>query len=92
MCTQCNYTSTVDFASDRVQDVLFSVTVQNTHRASRNALPKDFPRIIKLIENGTINTDPWITLHVEFHEVAERFEEVTHPSSGALKAVIHVAD
>ncbi|NBR21586.1 MAG: L-iditol 2-dehydrogenase [Proteobacteria bacterium] len=60
--------------------------------ASRNALPKDFPRIIELIENGTINTDPWITHHIEFNEVAERFEEVTHPSSGALKAVIHVAD
>ena len=60
--------------------------------ASRNALPKDFPRIIELIENGTINTDPWITHHIEFNDVAERFEEVTHPSSGALKAVIHVAD
>ena len=60
--------------------------------ASRNALPKDFPRIIELIENGTINTDPWITHHIEFNEVAEKFEDVTHPSSGALKAVIHVAD
>ena len=60
--------------------------------ASRNALPKDFPRIINLIENGTINTDPWITHHVSFHDVGSQFAEVTHPSSGAIKAIIEVAD
>ena len=32
-----------------------------TLKASRNALPADFGRIIGLIEDGTINTDPWIT-------------------------------
>ena len=60
--------------------------------ASRNALPADFPRIIKLIENGTINTDPWITHHIDFDEVGSRFEEVTNPKSGALKAIIEVAN
>lgn len=60
--------------------------------ASRNALPKDFPRIIELIEQGTINTDPWITHHVDFIEVDKRFAEVTHPSSGAIKAIIQLAD
>ena len=60
--------------------------------ASRNALPVYFPRIIELIEKGTINTDPWITHHIEFDDVEQRFEEVTQPSSGALKAVIQVAD
>ena len=60
--------------------------------ASRNALPKDFPRIINLIENGTINTDPWITHHVSFDDVGSQFAEVTHPSSGAIKAIIEVSD
>ena len=60
--------------------------------ASRNALPNDFPRIIDLIENGTIDTDPWITHHLEFDEVGSKFADVTHPSSGALKAIIKVAD
>ena len=59
---------------------------------SRNALPKDFPKIIKLIEDGTINTAPWITHHLKFEEVGSKFEEVTHPSSGALKAMIEVAN
>ena len=60
--------------------------------ASRNALPKDFPRIIQLIEDGTINTAPWITHRIDFDEVGEKFEKVTHPSSGAIKAIIEVAD
>ena len=60
--------------------------------ASRNALPKDFPRIIDLIENGIINTDPWITHHVAFDDVGSQFSEVIQPSSGAIKAMIEVAD
>ena len=60
--------------------------------ASRNALPKDFPRIIGLIEDGTINTDPWITHRVAFDQVAERFEGLTRPESGVLKAIIEVTD
>ena len=49
-------------------------------------------RIINLIENGTINTDPWITHHVSFDDVGSQFAEVTHPSSGAIKAIIEVSD
>ena len=60
--------------------------------ASRNALPKDFPRIIKLIEQGIINTDPWITHHIKFDEVDQCFPEVSHPSSGAIKAIIQVSE
>ena len=32
-----------------------------TIKGSRNALPRDFGRIISLIEDGTIDTGPWIT-------------------------------
>jgi alcohol dehydrogenase len=60
--------------------------------ASRNALPADFPRIIKLIENGVIDTDPWITHHLGFEEVGERFEEIIRPENGTLKAIIEVTD
>jgi len=59
---------------------------------SRNALPRDFPRIIGLIEDGTIDTAPWITHQVAFDDVPERFESLIRPESGVLKAVIEVTD
>ena len=60
--------------------------------ASRNALPKDFPRIINLIENGTINTNPWITHRLEMDDVIDQFESLIQPDSGVIKAVIQVSD
>jgi len=59
-----------------------------TLKASRNALPRDFGRIIGLIEDGTINTDPWITHRTTFSEVPENFEGYTRPETGVIKAVI----
>tara|TARA_B100000963_G_C22609689_1_gene664283 strand:+ start:724 stop:1752 length:1029 start_codon:yes stop_codon:yes gene_type:complete len=58
--------------------------------ASRNALPQDFPAIIRLIEDGTINTDPWITHRIKMDQVIERFESLIHPDSGVLKAIIEL--
>src|SRR5256885_12846467 len=44
--------------------------------ASRNALPPDFARIIKLIEDGRIDTRPWITHRADFDEmIGARSEE-----------------
>ncbi len=63
-----------------------------TIKASRNALPSDFTRIIKLIEDGTINTDPWITHRTSFGRVINEFEQFIDPSSGVIKAVIDVTD
>ncbi|MEZ6132576.1 MAG: zinc-binding alcohol dehydrogenase family protein [Planctomycetaceae bacterium] len=63
-----------------------------TLKASRNALPSDFGRIIALIENGTINTDPWITHRTTFDTVVADFERLTKPETGVIKAVITVAD
>jgi alcohol dehydrogenase len=60
-------------------------------KGSRNALPKDFPRIIDLIERGTINTQPWITHRTTFDRVIEEFETFTRPETGVIKAVIEVA-
>ena len=59
--------------------------------ASRNALPPDFARIIKLIEDGTINTDPWITHRTSFDGVLDDFESYTRPETGVIKAIIDVA-
>ena len=60
--------------------------------ASRNALPRDFPRIIGLIEDGTIDTVPWITHRLGFDEVSDRFESLIQPDTGVLKAIIEVTD
>jgi alcohol dehydrogenase len=59
--------------------------------ASRNALPADFTRIIGLIEEGTINTDPWITHRTDFDNVLTDFESFTKPETGVIKAIIDVA-
>ncbi len=58
--------------------------------ASRNALPPDFTRIIGLIEDGTINTDPWITHRTSFDGVLSDFESFTKPETGVIKAIIEV--
>ena len=62
-----------------------------TIKASRNAMPKDFTRIISLIEDGTINTDPWITHRTSFEGVLNDFESFTKPETGVIKAIIEVS-
>jgi alcohol dehydrogenase len=62
-----------------------------TLMASRNALPGDFTRIIQLIEDGAIDTNPWITHHAAFDEVPAAFPGWLRPESGVLKAVVHVS-
>jgi 2-desacetyl-2-hydroxyethyl bacteriochlorophyllide A dehydrogenase len=58
--------------------------------ASRNALPGDFTRIIKLIEDGKIDTRPWITHHASFDGMIEVFESWTRPETGVIKAIVEV--
>ncbi|MBC2602559.1 zinc-binding alcohol dehydrogenase family protein [Puniceicoccus vermicola] len=58
---------------------------------SRNARPEDFRNIIGMIENGRIDTTPWITHRAPLKEVPERFPEWTRPESGVLKAMIEVS-
>lgn len=58
--------------------------------ASRNALSRDFGRIIKLIEDGRIDTRPWITHHAKFDELIEVFPTWLKPESGVIKAVVEV--
>jgi 2-desacetyl-2-hydroxyethyl bacteriochlorophyllide A dehydrogenase len=60
--------------------------------ASRNALSRDFTRIIKLIESGQIDTRPWITHHASFEDVPAVFPEWIKPETGVLKAIIDVVE
>lgn len=57
---------------------------------SRNALPKDFPYIIDLIEQGKIDTDPWITRRMAFDDVPAQFPELITPAPGTIKTVIEM--
>ena len=59
--------------------------------ASRNALPRDFRKIIGLIEEGTVNTDPWISERIEFDQVMSRFDSLARNQSDLIKAVIQVS-
>ena len=59
-------------------------------RASRNALSGDFTRIIRLIEDGQINTGPWITHQAAFEEMIGVFPSWTKPETGVIKAVVAV--
>ena len=58
--------------------------------ASRNALPGDFDRIIKLIEDGRIDTRPWITHRTNFESLVEDFPSFTKPETGVIKAMVEV--
>lgn len=58
--------------------------------ASRNALPPDFTRIIKLIEAGEIDTRPWITHHASFDEMISVFPSWIKPETGVVKAMVEV--
>lgn len=60
--------------------------------ASRNALPKDFGRIIRLIEGGKIDTRPWITHHYELDALPDAFPEIIKPETGVIKAIVNVPE
>src|SRR6478735_9281298 len=58
--------------------------------ASRNALPPDFRRIIQLIEDGRIDTSPWISHQADFDEMISVFPEWIKPETGVIKAIVRV--
>ena len=61
-----------------------------TLMGSRNALPEDFTRIIRLIEEQQINTGPWITHRTPFDSLPEVFPSFTKPETGVIKAIVEV--
>jgi len=56
--------------------------------ASRNALAADFTRIIKLIEDGRLDTRPWITHRSGFDELPDVFPAYTKLETGVIKAMV----
>jgi threonine dehydrogenase-like Zn-dependent dehydrogenase len=58
--------------------------------ASRNARPADFGRILRLIEEGRVDTTPWITHRAKIEDVPGLFESWTKPETGVLKAMIEL--
>jgi 2-desacetyl-2-hydroxyethyl bacteriochlorophyllide A dehydrogenase len=65
---------------------------EGTLLCSRNAVPKDFARIIGLIEEGRLDTRPWITHRAAFEELIDVFPSYTRPETGVIKAVVEVGE
>jgi alcohol dehydrogenase len=65
---------------------------EGTLLCSRNAVSAEFTRIIGLIEEGRINTRPWITHRAAFEELMDVFPSYTKPETGVIKAVVAVGD
>lgn len=90
----CAHTGSLVYVGITTQELTYSHPKihrpELTLKASRNALPRDFGRIIGLIEDGTIDTTPWITHRTSFGDVIGEFETFTRPESGVIKAVIDV--
>lgn len=58
--------------------------------ATRNAVAADFVRILRLIQDGTINTRRWISHRLRFDEVPAQFDLLLQPDSGVVKAIVDV--
>ncbi|MEQ8238079.1 MAG: zinc-binding alcohol dehydrogenase family protein [Cyclobacteriaceae bacterium] len=61
-----------------------------TLMASRNAMSQDFDDIIKLIEQGKVDTTPWITHRASVDNVIDVFQSWTKPESKVIKAMIEM--
>ena len=57
--------------------------------ASRNALSADFARIIQLIEEGRIDTQPWISHQAAFADMIGEFPR-GWPETGVIKAMVAI--
>ncbi len=58
--------------------------------ATRNS-SNDFPRIIRMIEQGLIDTTPWITHRINLADVPRRFPELPRQRN-CVKAMIEISD
>jgi alcohol dehydrogenase len=88
------HAGTLVYVGITTEDIVFPDRLfhsrEMTIKASRNALPEDFRRIIKLIEEGRIDTTPWITHRTSFDDFIGVFDSYTRPESGVIKAMVAV--
>ncbi|HEV3446182.1 MAG TPA: zinc-binding alcohol dehydrogenase family protein [Gemmataceae bacterium] len=97
MCNAANYVAhsgrlvLVGVVTDSVSfpDPLLHRRELSIH-ASRNALPADFERIIQLIEDGRLDTRPWVTHRSAFADLIDDFPSYTRPETGVIKAMVDV--
>jgi 2-desacetyl-2-hydroxyethyl bacteriochlorophyllide A dehydrogenase len=91
-----NHTGRLVFLGIVTSDITFPDPLLHSREmtllASRNAMPDDFRRIIGLIENGRIDTRPWITHHSTMATLADDFPAYTRPETGVVKAMVEVND
>ncbi|MSU62616.1 MAG: zinc-binding alcohol dehydrogenase family protein [Pedosphaera sp.] len=91
----CGFTGRLVFVGITQQEVSFPHAPVMHRReltllASRNALSSDFTRIIKLIEDGQIDTRPWITHHASMEQMIGEFPAWLKPESRVIKAIVEV--
>jgi 2-desacetyl-2-hydroxyethyl bacteriochlorophyllide A dehydrogenase len=56
--------------------------------ATRNSTPADFRNIISLMEDGAIDTAPWITHRASIDDMIARFPSWLEPATGVIKAIV----
>ena len=56
--------------------------------SSRNSTREDFVRIIRLLEEGRIDTRPWISHRASYENVIEEFPAWLDPRTGVVKAML----
>lgn len=89
----CAYGARIVYVGITQQDLTFPHAPVMHRRevsilASRNALSRDFSRIIRLIEEGTIDTRPWITHRTSFDSMIAEFPTWLKPETGVIKAMV----
>jgi 2-desacetyl-2-hydroxyethyl bacteriochlorophyllide A dehydrogenase len=61
-----------------------------TLMSSRNATNSTLRKLIQLIEDGKVNTNPWITHRVSMSGLIDDFESWLKPETGVIKAMLEV--
>jgi 2-desacetyl-2-hydroxyethyl bacteriochlorophyllide A dehydrogenase len=59
-----------------------------TLKSSRNALPEDFKKIIRLMRSGIIDVSQLVTTHLHFDSLTESFPRLFEPQTNVIKAVV----
>ncbi len=90
----CAFAGKLVFVGITTQEISFLHPLMHrrelTILASRNALPDDFRHIIQHIEEGRIDTRPWITHHANMDDLIEVFPEWLKPETGVIKAIVDI--
>ena len=58
--------------------------------ATRNSVTDDFVNIVEQMEDGAIDTRPWITHRSNYDDLIEQFPSWLDPASGVVKAILEL--